>query len=91
MIPVIVEKHETEKVLPLILNSKYLVPQDVSTSVFVNVIKNRMLLGSEQSFHLFVNEKNLSKMKIKLKDMYGEEKDEDGFLYMVYASRETIK
>lgn len=90
MIPVIVEKYENEYNLPSIENSKYLVPQEVTMPVFVNVIRNRMSLEPSREFHLFVNNKNLAKINQTLLDTYEDEKDEDGFLYMTYASISNI-
>lgn len=57
---------------------------------FFLVIRNRMSLSSTQAFYLIVNNKSLASMSMTMAEVYKEEKDEDGFLYMVYASQEMF-
>lgn len=49
-----------------------------------------MSLSSTQAFYLIVNNKSLASMSMTMQELYREEKDEDGFLYMVYASQEMF-
>ena len=60
------------------------------TTIFFLVIRNRMSLSSTQAFYLIVNNKSLASMSMTMAEVYKEEKDEDGFLYMVYASQEMF-
>ena len=60
------------------------------TQQFFLVIRNRMSLSSTQAFYLIVNNKSLASMSMTMAEVYKEEKDEDGFLYMVYASQEMF-
>ena len=53
-------------------------------------VRNRMSLSSTQAFYLIVNNKSLASMSMTMAEVYKEEKDEDGFLYMVYASQEMF-
>ncbi|XP_020891940.2 microtubule-associated proteins 1A/1B light chain 3C [Exaiptasia diaphana] len=89
-VPVIVERYHKERDLPLLDKTKFLVPQELTMSQFVTIIRNRMSLSSTQAFYLIVNNKSLASMSMTMAELYREEKDEDGFLYMVYASQEMF-
>lgn len=60
------------------------------TYLFCYLCRNRMSLSSTQAFYLIVNNKSLASMSMTMAEVYKEEKDEDGFLYMVYASQEMF-
>lgn len=49
-----------------------------------------MSLSPTQSFYLIVNNKSLASLSTTLQEVYKDEKDEDGFLYMTYASQEKF-
>ncbi|XP_071995615.1 microtubule-associated protein 1 light chain 3 gamma [Engystomops pustulosus] len=89
-VPVIVERYSKEKYLPRLNKTKFLVPRDISMSQFVNIIRNRMDLCATQAFYILVNEQNLVSMSLTMSELYREHKDEDGFLYMTYASQEMF-
>ena len=58
--------------------------------LLIIIFRNRMSLSSTQAFYLIVNNKSLASMSMTMAEVYKEEKDEDGFLYMVYASQEMF-
>ncbi|XP_018428454.1 PREDICTED: microtubule-associated proteins 1A/1B light chain 3C [Nanorana parkeri] len=89
-IPVIVERYTKEKYLPLLDKTKFLVPQDLPMSQFINIIRNRMDLSATQAFYILINDKTLASMSLTVSELYRDNKDEDGFLYMTYASQEMF-
>jgi len=89
-IPVIVERYSKEASLPVLDKTKFLVPQELSMAQFVTIIRNRMQLSSTQAFYLIVNNKSMANMTKTLAEVYSETQDEDGFLYVTYASQEMF-
>lgn len=85
-----VERYDKEKSLPLLDKTKFLVPQELSMSQFVTIIRNRLRISSTQAFYLIVNNKSMASMSKSLAEIYRENKDEDGFLYITYASQEMF-
>ncbi|CAG2104813.1 unnamed protein product [Medioppia subpectinata] len=89
-IPVIVEKYSKEKSLPVLDKTKFLVPQELPMATFVTIIRNRMQLSSTQAFYLIISNKSMVNMTKTMAEVYKENRDEDGFLYVTYASQEMF-
>ncbi|KAH1167408.1 hypothetical protein KIL84_002891 [Mauremys mutica] len=88
---VILERYPKEKVLPALDRTKFLVPQELTMGQFVTIIRNRMALSSTQSFYLLVDgSRSLVSMSLTMAEVYTLNQDEDGFLYMTYASQEMF-
>ena len=81
-IPVIVEKAPGSDISD-IDKKKYLVPTDLTVGQFVHVIRKRIKLAPEKAIFIFVNNV-LPPTAGLMSQIYEEQKDEDGFLYITY-------
>ena len=86
-IPVICERISID--VPEIDRKKFLCPDDLSLANFMFVIRKRINLPPEKSIYLFINGKLINNSKL-LCQIYEDEKDKDGFLYIQYASESTF-
>ncbi|XP_045673698.1 microtubule-associated proteins 1A/1B light chain 3C [Phyllostomus hastatus] len=89
-IPVVVERYSKEKFLPLLDKTKFLVPQELTMTQFLSIIRSRMVLGATEAFYLLVNNKSAVSMSVTMAEIYRDYRDEDGFLYMTYTSQEMF-
>ncbi|XP_065903191.1 microtubule-associated proteins 1A/1B light chain 3B-like [Dysidea avara] len=89
-IPIVVERSTNEKNLPELDKSKFLVPEELSMSQLVNIIRMRLQLRESQAFYLIIGKKTMVSNSLTLGEIYHSEKDTDGFIYMTYASQEVF-
>ena len=87
-VPIIVCKDKSCD-LPDIDKQKYLVPKDMSLGQFIYVIRKRIKLNPEMALFVLVNGTLQPSNKL-LEDIYENNKDIDGFLYIVYTSENTF-
>ena len=87
-IPVIVEKSDKCK-LADIDKKKYLVPTDLTVGQFMYVVRKRISLSPEKAIFFFINN-NIPSTNTLMGNIYQQNKDSDGFLYINYCSENTF-
>lgn len=69
---------------------KFLVPQELTMSQFVCIIRNRMKIGPSKALFLLVNNRSMISLSRTIAEIYAEHRSLDGFLYVTYASQEVF-
>ena len=87
-VPVIVERAPRSDA-PLIDKIKYLVPGDLTVGQFMFVIRKRLSLPSEKALFIYVNNM-LPLTNTLMKELYHNNKESDGFMYMLYTGENTF-
>jgi len=87
-IPVIAEKAKSSQIQD-IDKKKYLVPADLTVGQFVYVIRKRIKLEPEKAIFIFVNN-TLPPTAALMSQIYKEQADPDGFLYVTYSGESTF-
>jgi GABA(A) receptor-associated protein len=76
--------------LPESDKKKYLVPNDLTVGQLLHVIRKRIKITATDAIFLFT-EKNISPATTaQLGQVYAENADPDGFLYMTYNTESTF-
>ena len=85
-------EHEFPKDGFVVFDTNYILERKVIVSDFhvFFLFRNRMSLNANQAFYLIINNKSVASMSTTLAEIYKDDKDEDGFLYMTYASQEMF-
>ena len=87
-VPIIVERLKNSDI-PDIDKKKYLVPKDLTTGQFIYVIRRRIKLEKEKAIFVFIKD-ILPPTSATIEQLYEENKDDDGFLYVVYSGENAF-
>jgi GABA(A) receptor-associated protein len=88
MIPIIFEK-QNNSMVPNLDKCKVMTSNKYTVAEFVYTMRNRVKLKNEEAFFIYINN-TIPNMTITMAQLYKENKDIDGFLYIVYASEATF-
>lgn len=88
-VPVILEKYHGSTNAPNIDKNKYLVPKDTTLGEFAFVIRRRIRLNEREALFLYCKN-NIPPTSELMSVLYEKHKDEDGFLYLCYATENTF-
>jgi len=75
--------------IPNIDRNKFLVPADLTVNQFSLVIRKRVKLSSDIAMYMLIQDKYPNPTSV-LSAIYEEQKDEDGFLYIMYSGETTF-
>lgn len=84
------ERYYKEVELPHLNKRKFLVPQELTMSQFVCIIRNRMKIGQSKALFLLVNNRSMISLSRTIAEIYSEYLHDDGFLYITYTSQEVF-
>jgi GABA(A) receptor-associated protein len=87
-IPIIVEPSKSGT-LPKIDKCKFLIPEHMTLAQFLYVLRRRIKLSETEAIFIFVGN-ILPPTSALLSNLYEENKNEDGFLYLTYCNENTF-
>tara|TARA_B100001123_G_C14887319_1_gene858441 strand:- start:142 stop:495 length:354 start_codon:yes stop_codon:yes gene_type:complete len=88
-VPIIVQKDHKCKNLNQIDKMKYLVPKDMTICQFTYIIRKRIHLNPSETLFITINNKMITS-RTTISELYEMEKDNDGFIYIIYSSENTF-
>jgi GABA(A) receptor-associated protein len=88
-IPIIVQKASRAADAPPLAKQKFLAPDAMSVGQFIYVLRRNMNLPPEKALFVFCGDM-LPTTATSLRELYGNYRDKDGFLYLQYSSESTF-
>lgn len=88
-IPIIMEKHTSLQSSASMNQTKFLVPEMITISELLYILRKRIKLEPQQALFIFINNMTPSSSDI-IKTIYSTHAEEDGFLYITYSTENTF-
>jgi GABA(A) receptor-associated protein len=90
-IPIVITRASHDKDLPVSKKYKFLIPKDLTIGQVLYIIRRHVQVKPDAALYLFVGDsKRLPLISDLVSYTYSTCKNEDGFLYMIYASETTF-
>ncbi len=88
-LPLIIQRSIRSNNIDKIDKRKYLISYNLSLGQIIYLIRKRIKLDPKHALFLFINNKLFPTSSL-IYDIYINNKDEDGFLYIYYSGEETF-
>lgn len=88
-VPLIIEPSKNDRVSYPIDKSKYITPRDLTLAQLQQIIRKRIRFPPEKALFMFINNR-LFPITSMVGQIYDDNKDDDGFLYITYCQENTF-
>ena len=88
--PFVIERYQTSKNIPQLDKTKFVFPKDLPMGLMIKFVRDRLPLSPNESLYFFVNDTVLVRASATVGEIYQMYADEDGFVYITYATQETF-
>lgn len=88
-LPIVCERHSKSKTAPEIDKNKYLLPDDLTMGQFIYVIRKRLQIDPNLGLYFFINGV-IPPTSQYMRIIYNSYHENDGFLYIKYATENTF-
>ncbi len=88
-VPLIIQPSKNDRDTYPIDKSKYITPRDLTMMQLQQIVRKRIRFPSEKALFMFVNNK-MFPITSMVGNIYDDNKDPDGFLYITYCQENTF-
>ena len=88
-VPLIIQPSKNDRDTYPIDKSKYITPRDLTMMQLQQIVRKRIRFPSEKALFMFVNNK-MFPITSMVGNIYDDNKDPDGFLYVTYCQENTF-
>lgn len=88
-VPLIIQPSKNDRDAYPIDKSKYITPRELTLMQLQQIVRKRICFPSEKALFMFINNK-IYPITSLIGNIYDENKDSDGFLYITYCQENTF-